>query len=61
MQQSRKRIEATVSKVTNLFDCSLMEGIVDIDMKKMFSHKLPETYVEKCFAACLGEVAGIVS
>lgn len=45
----------------NMLDCGIIKGLVNIDMKTLFSQPLPRWRIEKCFAACVGEVVGIVS
>lgn len=37
-----------------------MEDYVVVDMKTLFAHKLPKRYIDKCLAACLGEISGVI-
>lgn len=45
----------------NILDCKIMEDYVAVDIKSIFTYKLPKRYIDRCIAACIGEISGIVS
>lgn len=45
----------------NILDCKTIEGYVEVDMKTILTHKVPKRYIDKCLAACLTEIGGVVS